>query len=122
MKKINKIFKKSKSIALDTYLEKVLYDKSFGYYQKKNPFGINGDFVTAPNISNVFCEMISIWLISFWENLGKPEKINFVELGPGNGDFCLALLKTIKNFSEFGNSLNIMLYEKSEKLIKNSKK
>ena len=118
MKKINKIFKKSKSIALDTYLEKVLYDKSFGYYQKKNPFGINGDFVTAPNISNVFCEMISIWLISFWENLGKPEKINFVELGPGNGDFCLALLKTIKNFSEFGNSLNIMLYEKSEKLIK----
>ena len=79
MKKINKIFKKSKSIALDTYLEKVLYDKSFGYYQKKNPFGINGDFVTAPNISNVFCEMISIWLISFWENLGKPEKINFVE-------------------------------------------
>ena len=55
MKKINKIFRKSKSITLDTYLEKVLYDKSFGYYQKKNPFGINGDFVTAPNISNVFC-------------------------------------------------------------------
>ncbi len=51
MKIINKIFEKSKSISLDLYLDKVLYDKDFGYYQSKNPFGIKGDFVTAPNIS-----------------------------------------------------------------------
>ena len=49
---------------------------------KKNPFGIKGDFVTAPNISNVFSEMVAIWFVSFWENLNKPKKINFVELGP----------------------------------------
>ena len=73
--KINKIFGKAKSLPLDTFLEKVLYDKNFGYYQKKNPFGKKGDFVTAPNISNVFCEMIVIWLVSFWESLNKPEKI-----------------------------------------------
>ena len=75
MKKIDKIFDKSKSISLDLYLEKVLYDKNFGYYQKKNPFGMKGDYITAPNISNIFCEMISIWLVSFWENLKKPKKI-----------------------------------------------
>ena len=54
MKKINKIFSKKNSITLDLYLEKILYDKEFGYYQKKNPFGAKGDFITAPNISNIF--------------------------------------------------------------------
>ena len=98
--KINKIFGKAKSLPLDLFLEKVLYDKNLGYYQKKQPFGKRGDFVTAPNISNVFCEMIVIWLISFWENLNKPKKINFVELGPGNGDFSLMLIKTLKNFPQ----------------------
>ena len=122
MKRIDKIFSKSKAISLDLYLERVLYDKEIGYYQKKNPFGIKGDYVTAPNISNLFCEMIAIWLISFWENLKKPKNLNFVELGPGNGDFCLVLLKTLRNFPEAFNSINIILYEKSEKLKKIQKK
>ena len=118
MKRIDKIFSKSKIVSLDLYLEKVLYDKSIGYYQKKNPFGIKGDYITAPNISNLFCEMIAIWLVSFWENLKKPKNLNFVELGPGNGDFCLILLKTLKNFPDAFKSINIMLYEKSEGLQK----
>jgi len=118
MKKINKIFSKTKVMSLDLYLEKVLYDKNIGYYQRKNPFGLKGDYVTAPNISNLFCEMVAIWLISFWKNLRKPKKLNFVELGPGNGDFCLTLLKTLKNFPEAFNAINIMLYEKSEGLRK----
>jgi len=54
MKKINKIFSKTKVMSLDLYLEKVLYDKNIGYYQRKNPFGLKGDYVTAPNISNPF--------------------------------------------------------------------
>ena len=122
MKRINKIFSKSKAVSLDLYLEKVLYDKDIGYYQKQNPFGIKGDYVTAPNISNLFCEMVAIWLVSFWENLKKPKSLNFVELGPGNGDFCLILLKTLKNFPEAFSSINIMLYEKSKRLKKIQKK
>ena len=54
MTKINRIFSKEKELSLDLYLEKVLYDKNIGYYQKKNPFGVTGDYVTAPNISNIF--------------------------------------------------------------------
>ena len=122
MKKINKIFSKTKLMPLDLYLEKVLYDKSIGYYQKKNPFGDKGDYITAPNISNLFSEMITIWLVSFWENLKKPKKLNFVELGPGNGDFCSTMLKTLKNFPEAFKAINIILYEKSEKLKKIQKK
>ena len=122
MKKIDKIFSKKKSMSLDSYLERVMYDKNIGYYQKKNPFGIKGDYITAPNISNIFCEMIAIWVVSFWENLKKPKNLTFVELGPGNGDFCLVLLETLKNFPETLNSINIILYEKSERLKKIQKK
>tara|TARA_B100000700_G_scaffold322668_1_gene424708 strand:- start:710 stop:1771 length:1062 start_codon:yes stop_codon:yes gene_type:complete len=122
MKKIDKIFTETKLMSLDLYLEKVMYDKNVGYYQKKNPFGVKGDYITAPNISNIFCEMIAIWIVSFWENLRKPKKFSFVELGPGNGDFCLVLLKTLKKFPETFDSINIMLYEKSEKLKKIQKK
>ena len=119
---MNKIFGKAKSLPLDLFLEKVLYDKHSGYYQKKNPFGKKGDFITAPNISKIFCEMIVIWLVSFWENLNKPKKINIVELGPGNGDFSEILIKTLKNFPQFLKSVNIYLYEKSEKLKRFQKK
>ena len=122
MKKIDKIFSKNKSMSLDLFLEKIMYDKNIGYYQKKNPFGIKGDYITAPNISNIFCEMIAIWVVSFWENLNEPKNLSFVELGPGNGDFCLVLLKSLKNFPETFNSINIMLYEKSERLKKIQKK
>ena len=51
MRNLNKIFKKSKTLSLDDYLYKVLYNKQYGYYSKNNPFGIKGDYITAPNIS-----------------------------------------------------------------------
>ena len=121
-KKLDKIFNNSKIISIDLYLKKVLYDKNYGYYQSKNPFGAKGDFVTAPNISNLFGEMIAIWFVSFWESLNKPKTINFVELGPGNGDLCLILLKTLKSFPSVFDAVNIFLYEKSKKLEKIQKK
>ena len=66
--------------------------------------------------------MVVIWLVSFWESLNKPKKINIVELGPGNGDFSEILVKTLKNFPQILKSVNIYLYEKSEKLTKIPKK
>ena len=122
MKKINKIFSMTNPLPLDLYLEKILYDENIEYYQKKNPFGSKGDFVTSPNISNLFSEMIAIWVISFWEGLDRPKKFNFIELGPGNGDFCLILMKALKNFPEVYNAINVFLYEKSDFLRKVQKK
>ena len=122
MNKADKIFLKTKSMSLDTYLEKVLYDKNIGYYQNINPFGVKGDYVTAPNISNIFSEMIAIWFVSFWENLNRPDRINFIELGPGNGDFSLSLINTLKRFPNLSRATKIYLYERSEKLIGIQKK
>jgi len=127
MNKIINILKK-KPLPLDKFINISLYNKNFGYYMKKNPFGESGDYITSPLISNLFGEMITIWCVAFWENLGKPNKIIIVEMGPGDGSLCKDILTTSKNFKNFYECLTIKLYEKSDKLkniqkkkIKNSK-
>ena len=112
------LFKQNKKIPLDKFIYNSLYNKEKGYYIKKNPFGKNGDFITSPNISVFFSEMISIWLISFWENLKKPKKVNIVELGAGNGEMMSQIIKTLDNFNEIKLSANLLILEKSPLLIK----
>ena len=118
MKSNLKFFKKKKSLPVDKFFQNVLYDKKFGYYSSQIPFGEKGDFITAPTISNLFSEIISIWIISTWEKFGKPEKINIVELGPGDGSLIKILLDISKKFPEFNSAKNIFLYETSDNLKK----
>ena len=98
------IIKNNFEISLDKFINFALYDKKKGYYMQKSPFGRKGDFITAPNISRMFSEMIAIWILGFWENLGNPKKINLVELGAGNGEMMKILLETFKKFPVFFNS------------------
>ena len=114
--------KKNKKLSLDKYINLSLYDKKIGYYMRKNPFGKQGDFVTAPNISILFSEMIAIWMVSFWQSLGSPKKFNLIELGAGNGEMMKVLIETSKNFPVFFNSCNFFIHEKSPNLIKIQKK
>ena len=118
MNKIINILKEKKSIPLDRFINIALYDKKFGYYMKKNPFGKQGDFITSPLISNLFGEMIAVWCVAYWEHLNKPKKILIVELGPGDGTLCKNLLDTFKQFENFYNCLEINLLEISDNLKK----
>jgi len=108
--------KKKTIVALDKFIEDSLYNKKHGYYMKKNPFGKNGDFITAPNISILFSEMIAVWVISFWEKLNCPKHFNLIELGAGNGEMMRVLIHTFKKFPKFNNSCKINILEKSELL------
>ena len=114
-------FNNSKVLPIDQFIENVLYNKKVGYYSSKTPFGKKGDFLTAPGISNLFSEIIGIWLISTWHTLGRPKNFNIVELGPGDGSLTKILLKIFKKFSTFNQATNIFLYEKSN-LLKNLQK
>ena len=122
MASISKFFPKSKEIPIDKFVSNLLYNKKYGYYSKKIPFGKNGDFVTAPEISFIFSEILALWVISFWEHLNKPKIFNLVELGPGSGRMNQTLIKVFKKFPQFFKSTNIFLYEKSEKLKNLQKK
>ena len=110
--------KKNSELPLDKFIDFSLYDKKFGYYMKKNPFGKKGDFITAPNISRLFSEMVAIWTVSFWQSLGCPKNFNLVELGAGNGEMMKFLIESFKNFPDFLNSCNFIIHEKSPILIK----
>ena len=108
--------KNNNLFTLDKFIEESLYNKEYGYYMKKNPFGESGDFITAPNISILFSEMIAIWVISFWEKLGCPKQFNLIELGAGNGEMMKVLISTFDKFSEFKSSCKINILEKSKLL------
>jgi NADH dehydrogenase [ubiquinone] 1 alpha subcomplex assembly factor 7 len=106
---------------LDKFIEESLYNDENGYYMKKNPFGENGDFITAPNISILFSEMIAIWIISFWEKLNCPEEFNLIELGAGNGEMMRILVNTFNKFPQFKSACKINILEKSELLQQTQK-
>ena len=67
-------------ITIEEYMTLCLQDEDFGYYKYKRPIGADRDFITAPEVSQMFGEMIAIWLITAWQNIGK-QKINIIELG-----------------------------------------
>ena len=108
-------------LPLDKFIEFALYDKDTGYYMKKNPFGKEGDFVTAPNITRLFSEIIAIWIITFWKSIGSPKKFNLLELGAGNGEMMRVIIETLKNFPECFNNCNFQIHEKST-FLKNQQK
>ena len=122
MKSNSKFFKKKKSLPIDKFFQNVLYDRKNGYYATKQPFGEKGDFITAPKISNLFSEIIAIWIITAWQVFGKPKKFNVIELGPGDGSLTKVLLQVFKRFPEFNAAKKIYLYETSSFLKKIQKK
>ena len=107
-----------KDLPLDQFIDFALYDKVNGYYMKKNPFGKEGDFITAPNITRLFSEIIAIWVLTFWKSIGSPKKFNLLELGAGNGEMMKVIIETLKNFPECFDNCNFQIHEKSEFLKK----
>ena len=110
-----------KDLPLDQFIDLALYDKVNGYYMKKNPFGKEGDFITAPNITRLFSEIIAIWVLTFWKSIGSPKKFNLLELGAGNGEMMKVIIETLKNFPECFDNCNFQIHEKSEFLKKRQK-
>ena len=122
MKADIKFFKKSKILPVDKFFRNVLYDNKFGYYSSHLPFGKKGEFVTSPKVSQLFSEMIAIWIVNAWESFGKPKNFNIIELGPGDGSLTNILIKSFKNFPEFNSVKKIFLYEESNFLKRIQKK
>ena len=116
-----KIFKKiieNGPISLDKYMKFCLYDKKLGYYSNKNPIGCGGDYVTSPEISQMFGELIGLWLLQVWYDQGSPSKFNLIELGPGNGTLMKDILRATSIEPKFKKSAIISLIEKSKILKK----
>jgi SAM-dependent MidA family methyltransferase len=93
-----------------------LLDPSEGYYATRDPLGAGGDFTTAPEISQMFGEMIGLWLVQAWSDQGCPKNPLLVELGPGRGTLMSDILRTAKVAPEFLAELEVVLVEASPAL------
>ncbi len=105
---------------LESFLSVILYKKKIGFYNQIDPFknnliGVKGHFITGPEISQMFGELIAIWLIDFCQK-SNLQKINLVELGPGNGTLINDVLRTIKNYKTKDIEINLFFLEISSKL------
>src|ERR1700743_3161918 len=103
-------------ISVAQYMPLALHDAEAGYYATRDPFGAAGDFITAPEISQMFGEFLGLWCVPVWHDQGKPARTRLVELGPGRGTLMADALRATRVAPEFLEGLEIVLVEASPTL------
>lgn len=93
------------------FMTRALSHPDHGYYMKKDVFGSQGDFTTAPEISQMFGELIAVWCVATWQQMGMPAHIKIVEMGPGRGSLMSDFLRASKSFPPFYEAIEIHMVD-----------
>ncbi len=100
-------------LSIARYMALCLGHPRHGYYMVRDPFGTAGDFTTAPEISQMFGELIGLWAASIWQGMGAPPKVRLVELGPGRGTLMADALRAARALPAFHAALDVHMVEMS---------
>lgn len=100
-------------ITIADYMSACLHDPQFGYYATRPRLGAEGDFITAPLISQMFGELIGVWAVEVWTRLGRPDPFRLIEVGPGDGALMSDLLRAARPAPEFLAAADLWLLEPS---------
>ena len=95
------------------YMALCLFDREHGYYTTHDPFGARGDFITAPEVSQMFGELIGLWMSAVWKQMGAPENVRLIELGPGRGTLMKDALRALQIVPDFRAAIVVHLVELS---------
>jgi len=98
------------------YMSLALSQPKHGYYRRGDPLGVAGDFITAPEISQIFGELIGLWCTATWQQMGAPDHFRLVELGPGRGTLMADALRAATAVAGFLDAAHIHLVETSPAL------
>jgi NADH dehydrogenase [ubiquinone] 1 alpha subcomplex assembly factor 7 len=109
-------------LTIADYMALCLSDPDYGYYTTRDPFGASGDFITAPEISQIFGELIGLWCVMTWRAMGKPDPVCLIELGPGRGTLMSDALRATKLAPDFMNAAQLHLVEMSPVLREQQRK
>lgn len=112
---IQQQIKKHGPITIADYMQMTLQHPDYGYYTRNDPLGAKGDFTTAPEISQIFGELIGAWLATQWMEAGKSG-MALVELGPGHGTLMADILRATRKIPEFHDALSVHMVETSPTL------
>lgn len=104
-------------ISVADFASACLSDPEHGYYRRMPAIGAAGDFVTAPEISQVFGELIGLWCAVVWQQMGAPRSFNVVELGPGRGTLMRDALRATRIVPGFHDALSVHLVESNAALL-----
>lgn len=100
-------------LPVSRYMALCLGHPRHGYYMTRDPFGEGGDFTTAPEISQMFGELIGLWAASLWQAMGAPQRVRLVELGPGRGTLMADMLRATRRVPGFHEAVSVHLVETS---------
>ena len=115
--RVARLIEASGPIGVADYMMLCLFDPAYGYYTTREPFGAGGDFTTAPEISQMFGELIGVWTYQTWQSAGKPDPIVIAEIGPGRGTLMKDLLRTLGKLDpSLAHSARFALVETSPRL------
>jgi NADH dehydrogenase [ubiquinone] 1 alpha subcomplex assembly factor 7 len=103
-------------ISVHDYMQACLGDARAGYYATRQPIGREGDFITAPEISQMFGELIGVWAAAIWHSMGAPQALVLAELGPGRGTLMADALRALKSVPKLLDGLTVALIETSRAL------
>jgi NADH dehydrogenase [ubiquinone] 1 alpha subcomplex assembly factor 7 len=103
-------------IPIAEFMALCLYDPQHGYYNRRAPFGAAGDFITAPEISQMFGELIGLWAAEVWQSMGAPDQVALIEFGPGRGTMMMDALRATRAVPEFRKAVRVHLIETSPEL------
>lgn len=125
---LRRLIKKTGPMPVWRYMELCLTHPQHGYYVTRDPLGREGDFITSPEVSQMFGELIGLWAAAAWNAMGTPMQVNLIELGPGNGTMMSDALRAIRVLPPFFEAadihfveINPVLREKQKKALGNRK-
>ncbi|MFG1396988.1 class I SAM-dependent methyltransferase [Roseixanthobacter pseudopolyaromaticivorans] len=98
-------------ISLARYMDLCLGHPRHGYYMTRDPFGAAGDFITAPEISQMFGELLGLWALAAWQQMGSPDPVHLVEFGPGRGTLMADALRATRLLPGFAAAARVHLVE-----------
>ncbi len=109
-------------MSLERFMTLAALHAQHGYYKTKLPIGARGDFITAPEIHQMFGELIGLWAAEVWHALGAPAQLRLIELGPGRGTLMADILRAARIVPEFCRALDVHLVEASEMLMEEQRR
>ncbi len=114
--KLKEQIRRNGPISVAAFFRACLQDPEHGYYVTRNAIGAEGDFITSPEISQVFGELLGLWSAVVWQQMGSPDKVNLIELGPGRGTLMSDALRATSHVPTLSKALSVHLVETSKPL------
>lgn len=103
-------------LTIADFMQEALLHPRLGYYTTRDPLGARGDFITAPEVSQVFGELVGLWCADAWDKMDRPDRVVLAELGPGRGTLMADALRALKAVPDLGRALSLHLVETSRVL------